>query len=474
MGAAGLTSSAVEMAARGGVGIELDLDAVPQRETAMTAYEMMLSESQERMLMVLHPGREAAARAVFDKWGLDIAVIGRTTDTGRIVVRHRGNIEADIPLLALDRDAPLYDRPRRTPVPAPALDDRDCPAPADIGGALLAMLGSPDLCSRRWIFEQYDSTIMGDTVTGPGGDAAVVRVHGSAKALALSVDVTPRYVAADPFAGGAQAVAECWRNLTAVGARPLALTDCLNFGNPENPEVMGQFAAAIEGMAAAATALDFPVVSGNVSLYNETAGRAIKPTPTVGGVGLLDDLTRRAGIGLIADGDKLVLIGETTGHLGQSIYLQVIAGRQAGAAPPVDLAAERRHGDLVRGLIQAGAVNAAHDVSDGGLLVAVAEMALAGGRGAAIRLPRGDLAPHAVLFGEDQARYVVAVPEGGAGEVLAAARAAGVAARLLGTVGGGDLTVEGLVTISLANLRDAHETWLPRAMTGAGREPDGA
>ena len=466
MGAAGLTSSSVEMAAKGGVGIELDLDLVPQRETGMTAYEMMLSESQERMLMVLRPGREDAARAIFARWGVDFAVIGSITDTGRIVVRHQGRVEADIPLGPLADEAPVYRRPHVAPVPSRALDTARLPELTDPAAALLRMMASHHLSSRRWIWEQYDHTIMADTVARPGGDAALVRVHGTRRALALACDVTPRYVAADPRTGGAQAVAECWRNLTATGAKPLAITDCLNFGNPERPEIMGQLAAAIEGMAEACAALDFPVVSGNVSLYNETAGHAVRPTPTVGGVGLVEDVDRTATIALKQAGDTLVLIGGDGGHLGRSVYLEIVHGRDEGSPPALDLAAERAAGDLVRRLIGTAAINAAHDVSDGGLLVAVAEMALAGGIGASIR-PAGVGRLDAELFGEDQARYIVATGDGKVAELLLAAREAGVPVRLLGSAGGSELTVEGFAPISLVSLREAHESWLPRLMDGA-------
>jgi phosphoribosylformylglycinamidine synthase II len=460
MGAAGLTSSSVEMAGKGRVGIRLDLDAVPQRETAMTAYEMMLSESQERMLMVLRPDREDLARAIFEKWELDFAVIGRLTDTGRIEVWHRGEREADIPLEPLAEQAPLYRRPVEAPVPPPPLGEVAASlGPAD---ALLKLIASPDLCSRAWVWDQYDSTIGGQTVQRPGAaDAAVVRIEGHRLALALTTDCTPRYCQADPEAGGAQAVAEAWRNLTAVGARPLAVTDNLNFGNPEKPEIMGQFAAAVQGMAAACRALDFPVVSGNVSLYNETEGSPVLPTPAIGGLGVLDDAAQAVGIALLP-GLGLVLVGETRGHLGQSLWLREIAGQEAGPPPPVDLAAERRNGDWVRGRILAGAVAACHDCSDGGVLIAVAEMALAGGVGASLGPAPDETAPHAFLFGEDQGRYVLAVRDAGA--LLAAARDAGVPARHLGTSGGTGLTLPDGQTISLQALRAAHERFFPAWM----------
>ena len=460
MGAAGLTSSSVEMAGKGSVGIELDLDQVPQREAAMTAYEMMLSESQERMLMVLRPDRQDVARAIFEKWELDFAVIGHLTDTGRIVVRHGGVVEADIALGPLADQAPSYDRPTAdTPKPAALGDLEDA---VGLAPALLTLIGCPDLCSRAWIWNQYDSTIGGQTVQRPGGaDAAVVRIEGLARALALTTDCTPRYCAADAEAGGMQAVAEAWRNLTAVGARPLAITDNMNFGNPEKPEIMGQFAASIRGMAAACLALDFPVVSGNVSLYNETDGRGILPTPAIGGLGVLEDARSCVGLAL-RPGLDLVLIGETPGWLGQSLWLREVAGREDGPPPPVDLSAERRNGDFVRGEILGGRVRACHDVSDGGLLIAVAEMALGGRIGASLAAPPPGVPPHAFWFGEDQARYVLAVADADA--MLTAAAVAGVPAMRLGQAGGEDLTLPGGVAISLIELRAAHERFFPAWM----------
>ncbi|HXU99453.1 MAG TPA: phosphoribosylformylglycinamidine synthase subunit PurL, partial [Caulobacteraceae bacterium] len=339
MGAAGLTSSSVEMAGKGAVGIELDLDLVPQREEGMSAYEMMLSESQERMLAILKPGREGDGRRVFEKWGLDAAVIGHTTDSGHLVLRHGGEVVCDLPLGPLTDDAPLYQRPWSAPPPPARLDAASLPAPADWGEAVLKLMASPDMASKRWIWQQYDRHVMADTLadSATGADAGVVRVHGSGKSLALTSDCTPRYVAADPFEGGKQAVAEAWRNLTAVGATPIAITDNLNFGNPERPAIMGQIVAAIEGMAEACRALDFPVVSGNVSLYNETNGAAIPPTPVVGGVGLIGEGVRRTNFASMRVGETLVLVGATVGDLGASLYLRELLGREDGAPPPVDL-----------------------------------------------------------------------------------------------------------------------------------------
>jgi len=464
MGAAGLTSSSVEMADKGGVGIELELARVPTREEGMTAYEMMLSESQERMLMVLKPGVELVAERVFKKWGLDFAVIGYTTDSGRLVVRHAGAVEADIPLAALGQAAPVYERPFTRKKPPAALDPHDVPAPNSILGALETMLGSPHLSSRRWIFEQYDHMVMTDTVQRPGGDAAVVRVHGTQKGLAMSCDVTPRYCAADPREGAKQAVAECWRNLTAVGADPLAITDCMNFGNPERPEIMGEFVGAVEGMADACTALAFPVVSGNVSLYNETNGVAIPPTPAIGGVGLIPDIVRMATIALKREGDLLLLLGAEHGHLGQSLFMQIVLDRSDGAPPPVDLDAEWRTGNLVRALIREGALSAVHDVSDGGLLVAIAEMALAGSKGVTLEAAPDHLPVHALWFGEDQARYVIAASPDNADAIHKAAALAEVPIRLLGRVGGEAIALQGEAPLPLGTLRTVHEDWLPRFM----------
>ena len=465
MGAAGLTSTSFEMASKGGLGIALDLDRVPLRETGMSAYEIMLSESQERMLMVIAKGREDRARAVFERWGLDFAVIGALNDTGRMTIAVAGETVGDLPIAPLVAAAPVYDRPRAAPAaPAAAVD---MPPPGDIGAALLALMGSPDLCSKRWVWEQYDHMVMADTVARPGGDAAVVRVHGTLKGVALTTDCTPRYCAADPRSGGKQAVAEAWRNLTAVGARPLALTDCLNFASPERGDVMGAFAAAVEGIAEAAAALDFPVVSGNVSFYNETEGRPIAPTPTIGGVGLIEDIAAMAGPAFTAENQAVLLIGATRGHLGVSLYARQVRGIDAGAPPPVDLEAERRNGDFVRALIVAGRVRTCHDCSDGGLLVALAEMALAADIGVEIALPEDD--SHAFGFGEDQARYVIALPADEAGAVLDEAARAGVPALAIGRTGRKGLTLGGERTISLAELREANEGWLPAYM--AGKDP---
>ena len=465
MGAAGLTCSAVEMGAKGDLGVALDLDAVPTREEQMSAYEMMLSESQERMLMVLDPNKRAEAEAVFIKWNLDFAEVGRTTDDLRFRVERHGDVVADLPIKELGDEAPEYDRPWIVPpVPAP-LHATDVPDTKDAGDCLLKLIGSPDIASRRWIWEQYDYLVQGNTVQIPGGDAAIVRIDGGTKALGIASDVTPRYVAADPFEGGKQAVAECWRNLTAVGARPLAVTDNLNFGNPERPEIMGQFVRAVEGIGEACRMLEFPVVSGNVSLYNETSGEGILPTPTIAGVGLIDDWKKSATIAFKEESEHILLVGapENYGtHLGQTVYMREIEGREDGPAPAVDLAAERRNGDFVRDLILEGRVSAVHDVADGGLAIAIAEMAMPSGIGATLEQPEGPA--HAAFFGEDQGRYLITVPQAERDLILREAGQKDVPILAIGVTGGEHIRLGDCPPVAVEALRNAHEGWLPAFM----------
>ena len=466
MGAAGLTCSAVEMGAKGDLGIELDLDKVPVREERMSAYEMMLSESQERMLMVLRPEMEAEAAAIFRKWGLDFAIVGKTTDDLRFRVLHGGVEVANLPIKELGDEAPEYDRPWTRPAaPRPLAVVPE----TDIADALLALLGSANQSSRRWVWEQYDTLIQGNSLQIPGGDAGVVRVDSHpTKALAFSSDVTPRYCEADPYEGGKQAVAECWRNLTATGALPLAATDNLNFGNPERPEIMGQFVGVIEGIGDACRALDFPIVSGNVSLYNETNGKGILPTPTIGGVGLLDDWSRMARIAFAAEDEAIILVGAPPSwgsELGQSAYLSEIHGGRDGPPPPVDLGREKQVGDFVRALIQGGSVSACHDLSGGGLAVALAEMAIASDIGATIDEPESQ-SPAASFFGEDQARYLVTAPRTRTERICEEAGQAGVTAVPIGATGGRELKLGKARAIPVADLRRAHESWFPTYMDG--------
>jgi len=474
MGAAGLTSSSVEMASKGGVGIRLDMNMVPCREEGMTPYEMMLSESQERMLMVLKPGREAEAEAIFRKWELDFAVIGQVTDTGRMQLEWNGGTVCDIPLGPLADEAPEYDRPHLS------LDEykawaqvkplEDVPESTDIAADLLKLMASPNLASRRWIWEQYDSQVGADTVQKPGGDAAVVRVHGTRKALAITTDCTPRYCYADPYEGGKQAIAEAYRNLCAVGARPLAVTNCLNFGNPQRPEIMAQFVECLRGMGDACRALDFPIVSGNVSLYNESkatgGGSAILPTPAIGGVGLLDDWSNSATIAFKNGTDDIWIVGPSSGHLGQSLWLREIQGRKDGPPPNVDLNAEKRAGEFVRKLVAAELVTAVHDISDGGLLIALAEMALAGGKGFQV-FNSSDLPDHPWAFGEEQGRYIVTTKGLASTAILEAASEANMVVQSIGTVSDlDDIRIGGGRRVSLADLRAAHEGFFPALMQG--------
>ena len=462
MGAAGLTSSTVEMADKGGVGIELNLENTPIREEGMTPYEIMLSESQERMLMVLEPGREAEARSIFEKWELDFAIIGRVTDTGRLVLKMHNDTVANIPVSPLVNAAPIYDRPWEPTPPRGTISASDVPTSDTPLEDLKKLLGSPNMSSRRWIWEQYDHMVMADTAQRPGGDAAIVRIHGSDRGLAITTDCTPHYCYADPEMGGKQAVAEAWRNLIAVGAKPLALTNNLNFGNPERKPIMGQFVGCVTGIGAASAALEFPVVSGNVSFYNETSGEAILPTPVIGGLGLVDNLSKTARISFSGADEMIVVIGHTTGWLGASTYLQEITGQRDGAPPPVDLALERKNGNFVQSQIAEGHATACHDISDGGLIVALAEMALASDIGAEVSPSDPDLLLHAWLFGEDQGRYILTTTEPGA--MLESAEVADVTATVIGRTGGGSLTVDGSHTISIDELRDAHEMWLPKYM----------
>ncbi|MFP7571451.1 phosphoribosylformylglycinamidine synthase subunit PurL [Marivita sp. S2033] len=445
MGAAGLTCSAVEMGDKGKLGIRLDLENVPQRETDMTAYEMMLSESQERMLMVLDPAKEAEARAVFDKWDLDFAIVGETIDEDRFLIVHNGETKADMPLSRLASSAPEYDRPWTPTEAAAPLDDVPAVDPID---ALKVLIASPNYCARNWVFEQYDTMVMADTFEGPGWGAGVIRVHGTEKMLAFTSDVTPRYVRANPVEGGKQAVAEAFRNLCAVGAKPLATTDNLNFGNPEKPEIMGQFVGALDGIGQACTALDMPIVSGNVSLYNETDGQGILPTPTIGAVGLI-----AAGeepiLGRARDGHVALLIGETSGHLGQSALLAEVFNREDGDAPHVNLDDERRNGDFIRD--NRDLIKACTDLSDGGLALAAFEMASASGVGVLI-----EETDQSRLFGEDQARYLVACNFDQAEALMIAAGQAGVPIASVGRFTGDTVRLGGS-DAPLAELTDIHQ-----------------
>jgi phosphoribosylformylglycinamidine synthase II len=467
MGAAGLTSSSVEIASKGEIGVVLNLDDVPQREIGMIPYEIMLSESQERMLMILKPGSEDKARAIIEKWDLDFAVIGYTTDDKRLKLNMYGECWCDIPVPPLVDQSPLYDRPSVKPQKPEPLDNAHYAHEGNILSSLKKIIACPDMASKRWIWEQYDSLVMGETIFSPGvirpqalksGDAALVKIPNKSKALAMTSDVTPRYVHADPYEGGKQAVCETWRNISATGATPLAITNNLNFGNPEKPEIMGQFIAALDGMGDACRALDYPIVSGNVSLYNETSGQAIQPTPAIGGVGVIADYKKAVGLAFVNEGDTIILIGDTQGHLGQSLYLREIHGLEKGQVPPTDLTTEKKHGDFVRAQIQVGLITACHDISDGGLLCAVVEMAMAAPMGATLNAPNTGAG---FWFGEDQSRYVITTktPD----KFLQLAAQSGVKAMTLGVTGGQDIVIDDQ-KISVTELITLNEEWLPNYM----------
>jgi phosphoribosylformylglycinamidine synthase len=453
MGAAGLTCSAVEMGDKGELGIKLNLECVPQREEGMTAYEMMLSESQERMLMVLKPEKEAEAKAVFEKWDLDFAIVGETIAEDRFLIMHNNEVKADLPLSKLSSSAPEYDRPWVPTPAAEALSDEDVPTIDPIDG-LKALISSPNYAGKQWVYEQYDTTVMGDTARRPGAGSGIVRVHGTGKQLAFTSDVTPRYVKANPIEGGKQAVAEAYRNLSAVGALPLATTDNLNFGNPEKPEIMGQFVGAIKGIGEAVAALDMPIVSGNVSLYNETDGQGILPTPTIGAVGLIAE-GEEAITGEARDGHIALLIGETTGHLGQSALLAEVFNREDGDAPTVDLEAEKRNGEFIRANREL--IKACTDLGDGGLALAAFELAEEAGVG--VQIDAGDTP---TLFGEDQARYLVACNFDQAEALMMAAGQAGVTITTVGRftgdtvkIGGSEAPLEELSQIFRSSFAEA-------------------
>ena len=477
MGAAGLTSSSFEMAARAGTGVRLDLDRVPLRERGMTAYEILLSESQERMLLVAARGREDEVREIFRKWDLDAEVVGEVTEDGLVTVLRHGEVVARVPAKPLGDEAPRYERPCREPADLAErrrFDPAGIEVPGDLGRTLLDLLGSPNLGSRQWITRQYDQTVRTNTLAGPGGDAAVIRVKGTRRALALSADCNPRWCVLDPRAGAAHAVAEAARNLACVGARPLGVTDCLNFGNPEKPEIMWQFREAVLGMAEACRSLNVPVVSGNVSFYNETEGAAIHPTPTVAMVGLLEEAAARVGAAFLEPGLEVLLLGDPSEpSIAATEYLWQVHRREAGTPPPLDLDAERRLGDLLRALAAKRLLAAAHDCSEGGLAMALAECCLGAadrpGRravGASLRLPGYDRAD-AALFGEAAGRVVVAPKAANGGAVAAAASDAGIGCTRLGTTDdGARLHVEGrhgetLVDLALDRMLRAHRAALP-------------
>ena len=460
MGAAGLTSSSVEMASRAGTGIEIDCALVPRREEGMTPYELMLSESQERMLLVVRRGCEDAVMEIFRKWDLEACVIGRVTDTGRLRVMDGTAVAADIPIAALTDEAPQYERPSKRPGwqdEVTRLEIGSVSVPDDLNGVLLRLLSSLNLCDRGWIYTQYDHMVRTDTVVPPGSDSAVIRIKGTTKALAMTVDCNSRYCFLDPFTGGAIAVAEAARNVTVSGAKPLALTDCLNFGNPERPEVMWQFENSILGMREACLKLGIPVVSGNVSFYNETSGNAVYPTPTVGMVGLLDDIEKRTTQWFKDEGDLIALLGATLEEIGGSEYLKVVHSLDRGLPPRIDLDTEKKVQHACRDAIAGGIIKSAHDVSEGGLAVALAEACLSPSTpvGATVELQGGDIREDALLFGESQSRIIISLEEKDLERMKGIAAANGAPFTVIGRVGGGSLRIKGLIDLTVKELREA-------------------
>ncbi len=464
MGAAGLTSSSFEMASRAGTGFTMDLDRVPQREEGMTPYELMLSESQERMLIVAKKGREGDVREIFEKWDLDVSVIGQVTGDGVGRVRWKGKTVAEIPIASLTDHAPVYDRAAVRPEgqdTLQTLDTTGLPAPSDLGETWIRLMSVPEMADKKWVYRQYDHMIRTNTLILPGSDAAVLRVKGTRKGIALSVDCNSRYCTLDPFVGGMIAVCEAARNVACSGAEPIGLSDCLNFGNPEKPEVMWQFRSAIEGMAKACEALGIPVVSGNVSFYNETMGKGIHPTPAVAMVGLLEDVSRRRVQWFSADGDLILLAGaDRLGmHLGGSLYLKEVHGKLAGTPPPVDLAHEKRLQEFLREAADADLIASAHDLAEGGFACALAESCITrpdGAIGAQVSNPFPEtIPPDLAMFSECQGAVLVSCSPGKRDTLLETARRFRITMKELGVVGGESICMEGLAKVGAEELQAA-------------------
>ena len=461
MGAAGLTSSSIEMASKGNVGIEIDLSKVPMRVQNMSAYELMLSESQERMLMVIDPSKEEMARSVFKKWDLEFEVIGKVTDTKRLVLNMNNKEEANIPINILVEDAPEYQREYVINNPAPSIKLNNNELNDDnILEDLLKMISHPNLCSRKWIWEQYDHMVMADTVVRPGSDAAVVRVHDTNKGIAISTDCSPTYCKHNSFEGGKHAVVETWRNLIASGALPIAITDCMNFGNPEKPEIMGQFVECIRGMGEACSKLDYPVISGNVSFYNETNGEGIYPTPAIGGVGLIKDLSNVMTIALKKDGNYLCVIGKSSNHLGNSQYLSIIKNKELGSTPSIDLNEELKNGKFVLSCIEQKKFEAVHDIADGGLLVALSEMSMCGEKGVQVDINKSSLLGY--FFGEDQSRYLVEVSKDNFEDLMSEAENNNVFVEKIGVTQDNQFEINNIGKIPVKELIQAHELWFQK------------
>ena len=459
MGAAGLTSSSVEMASKGNLGIEIDLDKVPCREEKMTPYEMMLSESQERMLLILNSGKEENAKKIFNKWGLDFSIIGKTTSSKNLVLNFNRKEVANLPLSSLSSDAPVYDRKWKK-----SLISKKKNLPKDfkslkISESLKKILISPNNSEKSWVWEQYDHTVMGDTVQKPGGDSSVIRIHEKNKGVAMTVDSSSHYCLADPITGGKQVVCEAWRNLISVGSKPIAITNCLNFGSPEKDEIMGQFVETIDGISQACKYLDFPVVSGNVSFYNETQSKAISPTPTIGGVGLIKNLDYMTTINLKEIGSYILVVGKTLGHLYQSEFFREVLEIKDGPPPEINLFNEKNNGLLIQTLISKKLVNSVHDISSGGILVTLSEMCISGKIGANIKVPRNNISLHEYLFGEDQSRYLIEINEENNVEVSKILEKNNIYYEIIGKTQKDSLYLNNEFNIKLNDLSELNSFW---------------
>ena len=459
MGAAGLTSSSVEMASKGNLGIEINLNKIPCREDKMTPYEMMLSESQERMLLILNSEKVESAKKIFIKWGLDFSVIGKTTNTKNLVLNFNGEEVANLPLSSLSDDVPIYDRKWKKNIPSIKKNLQIDYKSFKIFESLKKILMSPNNADKSWVWEQYDQTVMGDTIQKPGGDSAVIRIHGKNKGIAITVDSTAHYCLANPVAGGKQVVSEAWRNLISVGASPIAITNCLNFGNPEKDKIMGQFVGCIDGISQACTYLDFPVVSGNVSFYNETKDKAISPTPTIGGVGLIKNLNTMMTKNIKEIGSFILVIGKTLGHLDQSEFFREVVGIKDGSPPAVNLFNEKNNGLLVQTLISKKLLNSVHDISSGGILITLVEMCISGNIGAKIKIPNDKLMPHEYLFGEDQSRYLIEVNEKNKNEVYKTLEKNSIFYEMLGKTQKDSLVLDKEFNIKLNDLNKLNSSW---------------
>ena len=466
MGAAGLTSSSIEMASKGNLGIEINLNEVPCREANMTPYEIMLSESQERMLIVLENGKEELAKKIFDKWNLDFAIIGKTTKSKKIELFFDKKKVADIPVNTLVENSPLYDRKwKKVKIPKKIKIQKEDFKMLKVVNVLNKILSNPNVCSKEWIWQQYDHTVMSDTIQKPGGDAGVVRVHGTNKAVAASVDSSAIYCWAHPLSGGKQIVCESWRNLISVGAKPIAITNCLNFGSPENKENMGEFVECVQGLSEASAYLDFPVVSGNVSFYNQTKDIGIKPTPVIGGVGLIKDYTNMVTMDLKEADNLLLVIGKTEGHLDQSLFARDILNEKNGPPPEINLFNEKNNGETVLKLINKKIIKAAHDVSLGGIITALSKMCIKGKKGVTLKKTNYLINQFEYLFGEDQGRYIIEISKDDLESVTMILHDNSVHFDELGTVNEDCLIIDDKTKVSIDDLIKSHTNWLANYMS---------